>query len=388
MPARDPQAGTAGSKAPNIADSLPGSSARTAARAAPADASRVSVPAVVLFCALTVAALTWAKWWPYALKVPAVMGDHTLGTSALVDGTGRVPDPSLQAGLDYAVLYFDSVWIALVAGFLIAAAVETFLPRRWLLRTLRRRRAHGDVVTAGLASTASMMCSCCAAPVASSLRRQGASTPSTLAFWVGNPTLNPVVIVFLVVVLPWQWAAVRVTVGALLVFAVTAALARIARNRGEDSDPGEPAGALDCGSVGSSSLRHGAVRFVRVLGRLARQILPGYVAAVFVLGALRGWLFAASGSAEGAAVATAVVLALVGLLFPIATAAEIPIIQGLLAAGMAPAVAAVLLITLPAANLPSLLVMRREVAWRPLAVLAGAVLACGLLASVLIAALT
>lgn len=62
-----------------------------------------------------------------------------------------------------------------------------------------------------------MMCTCCTAPVASALRRRGARTAGVVAYWLGNPLLNPAVLVFLALVAPWQWVATRLVVGVLLV---------------------------------------------------------------------------------------------------------------------------------------------------------------------------
>lgn len=100
--------------------------------------------------------------------------------------------------MDYAAAYFAAVWKALVAALLIAAAIEAFLPRRWLLSVLssgpRRLR---DTFASGSISMLSMMCTCCTSPVAVSLRRQCVPMPAALAFWLGNPTLNPAVLAFM-----------------------------------------------------------------------------------------------------------------------------------------------------------------------------------------------
>jgi uncharacterized protein len=125
--------------------------------------------------------------------------------------------PSWQAGTTFASAYVQAVWKALVAALLISAAVQSLVPRRWLLRVLNRRGRVASAVAGGLCSTPSMMCTCCTAPVAVTLRRSGVSTAAALAYWLGNPLLNPAVLVFLVFVAPWQWTATRVVVGVLIV---------------------------------------------------------------------------------------------------------------------------------------------------------------------------
>src|SRR5215213_324563 len=72
-----------------------------------------------------------------------------------------------------------------------------------------------------------MMCTCCAAPVAIGLRKTGASLGSAVAFFLGNPTLNPAVLLFLLFTLGWQWALLRLAFGALLVFGGAALATRV-----------------------------------------------------------------------------------------------------------------------------------------------------------------
>jgi uncharacterized membrane protein YraQ (UPF0718 family) len=58
--------------------------------------------------------------------------------------------------------------------------------------------------------------------LAVTLRREGAPRTTVLAYWIGNPVLNPAVLAFLALVGPWQWVATRIVVGCLLVFGGTA----------------------------------------------------------------------------------------------------------------------------------------------------------------------
>jgi uncharacterized membrane protein YraQ (UPF0718 family) len=74
-----------------------------------------------------------------------------------------------------------------------------------------------------------------------------------------------------------------------------------------------------------------------------------------------------------------VLFAIAGMLFVIPTAAEIPIIQGLLLAGLPIAPAAALLITLPAVSLPSLVMVARAFSMRATLAFAGLVVLVGVL---------
>jgi uncharacterized membrane protein YraQ (UPF0718 family) len=41
-----------------------------------------------------------------------------------------------------------------------------------------------------------------------------------LAYWLGNPILNPAIMIFMGFVLGWRWTALRLVVGIVLVFGV------------------------------------------------------------------------------------------------------------------------------------------------------------------------
>lgn len=366
-------------------------SAVTAVSEVPAGA-RVSRRAVVLgtlgFVVVAVAALTWSKWFPYWQKIPAVAESHTLGTSIL-NGTGDGPPaPSWSAAIDYAVSYGLAIWPALVTGLLIAAAVEAFLPAHRLVALFRARRgAAASTVSGGLLSLPTMMCTCCAAPVAVGIRRRGVPIGSALAYWLGNPVLNPAALAFMAFVLPWQFVTVRLITGVVLVFGVTLAVGRWAGARRVASDPAVDPEAADADTVdGPAGVVSAGRRFLSTLMRLSVRLLPEYLVIVLVLGGLRGWLFPA-GMADWGLLAV-LLCAVVGTLFMIPTAGEIPIILGLLAAGVGLGPVGALILTLPAISLPSLLMVRRVFPTAVLVTTAASVVALGLAGAALLVLLS
>mgnify|MGYP001190515833 CR=1 FL=1 len=350
----------------------------TAAAGDTASSPRASIVSLLLFLALVASALYWAKWGPYWTKGFMVAAKHTLGHSILSGSAVAPPEPSVTAAVQYGISYFKAIWTALVAGLLMAAGVEALVPRRWLLRALSPGRGRWNAVLGGLMAVPCMMCTCCSAPVAVSLRRSGVPVGSALAYWVGNPALNPAVIVFMAFVLPWPWVAIRLLSGVLVVFVVVALVARLARAevvdghslRRELAEP-EPIGPAQT-----------AARFLRALGRLSVTLLPEYLVIVLLLGAFRGWLFPVAHGLGALGPLGILLFAVAGTLFVIPTAGEIPIVQGMLAAGTGVGPAAALLITLPAISLPSLAMVGR---WFPLRVsvaLATAVAGVGVLTAI------
>jgi hypothetical protein len=90
----------------------------------------------------------------------------------------------------------------------------------------RGNRRRGAVIADAL-SLPCMMCTCCTAPIALSLRRRGVPASAAVSYWLGNPTLNPAVLAMLAMLLPWQFTLTRLVAGAL-VFALPILLDRVA----------------------------------------------------------------------------------------------------------------------------------------------------------------
>src|SRR4051794_35119868 len=297
---------------------------------------RTALLGTVGFVVLAALALAWAKWIPYIdrLEVTRASGEYP-GKHVLAKAGDPGSGPSLSGAWAFTKAYFVAVWPAVLAALLIAAAVKTLLPRDWLLRALGHDGLRGRA-TAAVASLPSMMCTCCTAPVTRSLRRAGVPTGTVLAYWLGNPVLNPAVLAFLAIVLPWEWVFTRVLIGSVLVLGITGLLARLAtRDRTEADVEVPPPGPAP-------------KRFGQSLLRMSVVLIPEYLVVVMGIGLVRGWLLPVGESWTDLALPATVVAAIAGTLVVIPTGGEIPVITALLAAGVGPGPLGALLITLPA----------------------------------------
>jgi uncharacterized membrane protein YraQ (UPF0718 family) len=218
------------------------------------------------------------------------------------------------------------------------------------------------------------------------LRKRGAGTAASLAFWIGNPVLNPAVMVFLFLVAPWQFGVVRIVVGAGLVFGATALAARMfAPTNAEASLPAE---LRATGPADPSRLRHFPLRFARSFGRLAAVLIPGYVFVIFVMGYVSGWLSDFAGIDARLGIVAILACSVIGTLLVIPTGGEIPVVLALSATGLAAGTAGALLITLPALSVPSMAMVGRALSWRVTAAMAGATALAGIVSAALLWALT
>ncbi|MGO9382613.1 MAG: permease [Mycobacterium sp.] len=338
---------------------------------------------VLVTAAVFVMGLLWAKWMPYAAKALKVQRTrHWPGSSILTVGGVRAGEgPTWHAATTFFHVYFSSIWQALVVALLISASVQALMPPSWLPRALNRRRLISSALAGGVAGMPSMMCTCCAAPVAVTLRRNGVTPAAAVAYWLGNPLLNPAVLVFLFLVAPWQWTLTRLVVGIATVLGVAASVGLVTRARGAGEPRTEAIVAADRESAGATR------RFVRVLLRLCLFLLPEYAVIVLVLRAFRGSILTLTrlphnGLLYGLLIV--VLAAIVGTLMVIPTAGEIPILQGLALLGVSSGALGALLITLPAVSAPGVAMVARSFGWKATTTTTVVVITAGLLgASVL-----
>jgi uncharacterized membrane protein YraQ (UPF0718 family) len=337
--------------------------------------ARVTI-GVLLTLGVFVLGLLWAKWTPYLGKaLTAQRTHHWSGSSILAVGGVRAGDgPTWHAATTFFHAYFASIWPALLVALLISASVQALVPRAWLPRVMNRRHLISSAVAGGVASMPSMMCTCCAAPVAVTLRRNGVTRAAAIAYWLGNPLLNPAVLVFLFFVAPWQWTVTRAVVGIATVIGVAVSVGLVT---GAGPPPPEAITPIDDESARTAS------RFVRALGCLGLILLPEYAIMVLVIGSFRGWLLTLT-QPPHQGLLIVVLAAVVGTLLVIPTAGEIPILQSLALVGASSGTLGALLITLPAISVPGVAMVARSFGWKAIATATVVVVAAGLLgASVL-----
>lgn len=179
-------------------------------------------------------------------------------------------------------------------------------------------------------------------------------------------------LVFLVFTLGWRWAALRLVLGVALVFGTALLATRLAGAATVD-----PAMAHQLAEL-QPETGNALLRWLRALARLALSLIPEYIILIVALGAARAYLFPAIGAGASDGALLLLGLALAGVLFAIPTAGEIPIIQTLMAFGLAAGPAGALLLTLAPISLPSIAMVWRAFPKRVLLLAAGLTLLAGL----------
>jgi uncharacterized membrane protein YraQ (UPF0718 family) len=337
----------------------------------------------LIFLLVAVTGLFYVKWFPYYHRAFTAAETHSIGKSILMGTDASPPAPSLAAALGYALAYGKAIWQAMVLGLVLGSAVQVLLPVQWIARVLGKT-SFGSVAAGGLLAIPGMMCTCCAAPVVVGLRQRQASPGGAIAFWLGNSVLNPATLVFMGFVLGWNWAALRLVLGVLMVFGLGYLVNRLVTPQEAAAADGQLAQL-----AASQEQQRGNpfVRWLSLFARMALRLIPEYIVLILLLGAARAWLFPHVGPEIGNQFGWILALAVAGMLFVIPTAGEVPIIQAMLSLGMGVGPAGALLMTLPPISVPSLAMLARSFRPRLLTVVAVSVVLFGLLAGGLAVAL-
>ncbi|PRC93224.1 permease [Solimicrobium silvestre] len=331
----------------------------------------------ITFILIAVGGLFYVKWSPYYHRAFVAASNHAIGQSILMGTAASPPPPSLDAALNYAFAYGKAIWQAMVLGLLLGSGVQALLPPHWVTKALGGT-GFGSVAAGGLLSIPGMMCTCCAAPVVAGLRARQASPGAAIAFWLGNTVLNPATLIFMGFVLGWNWSALRLALGLLMVFGLGYFANRIMTKEEIQSAETKFAPTDEAPLIGNVF-----TRWMKILAQMAIRLIPEYIILILLLGAARAFLFPHIGPEIGNHLGWILAFACAGALFVIPTAGEVPIIQAMLALGLGVGPAGALLMTLPPISIPSLAMLARSFKPRLLLIVTVTVVAFGVLAGLL-----
>lgn len=213
------------------------------------------------------------------------------------------------------------------------------------------------------------------------LYKRGVSIGCAVAFFLGNPTLNPAVLVFMLFTIGWQWAALRLILGVVLVFGGAWLATWLTRGTAVDTP------AVVVVAEPAPDRRPWPMRWLGSLLGLVIRLLPEYIILMGVLGAARVFLFPAMGPDVDNNLVAIIGLAVAGVLFAIPTGGEIPLIQTMRGYGVGAGPAGALLMTLAPLSLPSLVMLARTFPPRVLVALAAMCVALGVVSGLIAMAL-
>ncbi|MBP7095447.1 MAG: permease [Spirochaetia bacterium] len=336
------------------------------------------------------------------------------------------------------------VILCLVPAMFIAGAITVFLNQKAVMRYLgpdaRRPVAYG---VASVSGAILAVCSCTVLPIFKGIYKKGAGLGPAVAFLYSGPAINILAIVLSAKVFGWKLGLARAVGAVAFSIVIGLAMALIYRKddakraadarmfQAPDEAPKRSLGKMAvymasmvgilvflnwADSKGGSALwdsvyaakwwisggfalvlayavvrwfdRDERIEWVTATRDFALQILPLLFGGVLVAGFLLGrpghdaliptrWIASLMG---GNSVFANFFAAFSGALMYFATLTEIPIVQGLLGAGMGRGPALALLLAGPSLSLPSILVIGGELGWKKTVTYAGLVVALSTLA--------
>jgi len=128
--------------------------------------------------------------------------------------------------------YLLAIWPALLFGILIAAAVRAFVSPHLIVRLLGERSLPSQIRGA-LAGTPLMLCSCCVAPVFTTVAETSSRLAPAIGLMLASPSLNPAALTLTFMLFEPRIAVLRVllAIGAVLIIGPVAERGRAAPSK-------------------------------------------------------------------------------------------------------------------------------------------------------------
>lgn len=282
-----------------------------------------------------------------------------------------------------AVAVFAAAWTVLregspylLAGLVLAGLLHEFVDTRRIAAAMGRR-GWRSILIATMFGAPLPLCSCGVLPAAVSLRRKGASRGATLAFMVSTPETGVDSLSLTWGLLGPFFTVVRAAVGMIVGLAVgMVVMLRGGPEKDLDSFGAEAAHdentADEEQSIGRRFRRALRYGFVDLFGDLALWLLVGFLASGLVKALLPEQFFA---GVLGAEWVSFLAMAAFGALTYVCASASTPLAAAMVAGGLNPGAALVFLLTGPATNAATVLVVGRLFGKRVVAIYLGTVVA-------------
>jgi uncharacterized membrane protein YraQ (UPF0718 family) len=287
-------------------------------------------------------------------------------------------DPAGQVGGAVQFFFYDTVKIALLLTGIIfvVTVVRSFMSVERTRALLGgRREGAGNLFAAGL-GVATPFCSCSAVPAFIGFVAAGVPLGVTMSFLIASPMVNEVAIVLLFGMFGWQVAAIYVAAGLTVAVLAGWVIGRLhlerhiepfvfeTTRRGAPLDPSEGLSWADRFEIGREEVR-----------AILRKIWPYLLVGIGVGAVIHGWVpegffLEYAGPDDALAVPVAVVL---GIPLYSNAAGILPLVEALHAKGLAMGTVLAFMMSVVALSLPEMILLRRVLRPRLLAVFAGVV---------------
>ena len=313
-------------------------------------------------------------WWLLYGRLAAISRWFTYGLFRLDEGT------RLSSAVEFFVFETPKVLMLLALVVFGTGIVRSFFsPERTRKLLAGRRESVGNLLAAAL-GTVTPFCSCSAVPLFIGFVTAGVPLGVTFSFLISAPMVNEIALVLLFGMFGWQVAALYFTTGLAIAILAGWVIGRLHMEKhvedwvysvqvGEESDTDES-------STWADRIQYGLTAVRDIVGK----VWPYVVAGIAVGAGIHGYVpqdFMASIMGKGAWWSVPVAV-LIGVPMYSNAAGIIPIVQALLEKGAALGTVLAFMMAVIALSLPEMVILRKVLKPRLIAVFIG-VVACGIL---------
>lgn len=264
--------------------------------------------------------------------------------------------------IDNFILLFTESAPYLLLGLLLAGIIRMLVPDSWINKFLGQ---NSSVVTAALIGTPLPLCSCSVIPTAIGIRRAGASKASTASFMVSTPETG-VDSIGVTLALMGPVMAIARPISAILSAIAAGSLVRLWDT---ETPPIQEEAVKSCCGGKKEVLGFGQ--------KMKNAVVYGYGK---LLSDFMGWLLIGIGFAAliqtyvpptllseyGNGIFAMLIAVVISIPMYICATASTPVAAGLMLSGISPGAALVFMLTGPATNIATLMVVKNELGIRSL----------------------
>jgi uncharacterized membrane protein YraQ (UPF0718 family) len=283
------------------------------------------------------------------------------------------------------VLLFTESAPFLLLGMFIAGVINHWIPRAWVEKTLG---GNSSIVTAALIGAPLPLCSCSVIPVAIGIRRSGASKASTASFLVATPEtgVDSIGITYALMGPIMAIARPIAAIASALVAGVLVLWFGRQDNELEPKPQAKPTSSC-CHktSVAPSTIfeKTKAV-FIFGYGQLLRDFMVWFLVGIFFAALVTTLVPEGFLTQYAQGIWAMLVVVLISIPMYVCATASTPIAVGLLLSGITPGAALVFMLTGPATNIATLMVIKNELGKRELALYLLAIISSALIAGLIL----
>jgi len=256
--------------------------------------------------------------------------------------------------------YLQKAWFCLGMAFLIAGAVETFIPKELIIKHLGKRSFKAYLIAA-FGGPLLSVCSCSIIPLFAAIKKRGAGLGPAITFLLATPAINPAALILTFSLLNWKFVVGRIVL-ALSAAIITGLI--LEKIWGQEENAQLSSLNIEYQNI-SLDLKKDLIEWLKNIWDFVKKIFPLVLLGIFIIGIVKIFLTTEIiGKYLGPGLWQTALASVLGVVMYTPTLVEIPFIRELLSLGMGTGPALAFLLTGPALSLPSMLGVSKTIGWK------------------------